>query len=794
MNTKTITAFLLASCSAVMARPGDLDRSFDPELRAWVAPDHVSLAADGRAWIGGGFDRGDAYSTGDLLKLGENGGVESEPALGYLKRIEPLFAAQFFYSAVQIGYPQSPELALPFLLAGGGFLLKGESGGWLRVNAAGRVLGKAFPDRLPGETISPQFERDGKLWVIRQFANNERVLERRLSTSGTLDNSFTQAADLPRDVNTAVSGPDGSVWVLAGDASSWFYVYDLYGTPRPVQRVFQLDPAGNLIGTEKRFQVARTMNLVAGPAGAFRLVYGADQSMWNYWPSPTTSHYQIEWYSAAGVLERSQNFGLPLFGTFVWAEAPDGSFVATDAVTRFSEDSPYYFIGNVPTLRRFRSDGAFDTTFISPGLVRSVKALPCGKWLIDGLRRIHADGSEDTSWSVPQLSTPAWVNNLQALSDGRILAGGNFATADGLVRNRLAIFRANGSVDPSFILDERIEEWRSIAVSGQAIYVVTNRPVAYGNNVCSNLVKLRLDGSLDESYEPQLAQMLWWSGGPISSLISLGGADNFIPIPLNAGATLPIFPVARPLNIDNVYQVTALAGGDILVQTSRNGGDIWNYGVYRLKSNGTADSAFRGDQAYYAYVLALADGGYVSGGVIHRADGSVRHNLNTDNFWLSPICEATSGILFREGSSFSSGKLTLWTPRGFASWFQAPALDWGKPVAAVSGELGMIYLSATLENGNAGIHRLLPNGRLDRTFRAPDFTQRERQYQRRWWKAEESGKSAFNVARNEIATPPLAILWQPGSRRLWTGGNFNMVDGQPRDGLARIQGGFFWNR
>jgi hypothetical protein len=82
MSIKTSAFWILASCSVMAAKPGDLDRSFDPELRAWVAPGHVTLAPNGQAWIGSSFDLGDGYSTGDWVRLGENGGVESEPVLG----------------------------------------------------------------------------------------------------------------------------------------------------------------------------------------------------------------------------------------------------------------------------------------------------------------------------------------------------------------------------------------------------------------------------------------------------------------------------------------------------------------------------------------------------------------------------------------------------------------------------------------------------------------------------------------------------------------------------------------
>ena len=89
MFTKTLFIWALA-CAVAAARPGDLDRNFSPELRAWVAPDHVTLAADGRAWIGGGFERANGFPLGDLVKLGTEGGVANEPRRGISQRKIPL--------------------------------------------------------------------------------------------------------------------------------------------------------------------------------------------------------------------------------------------------------------------------------------------------------------------------------------------------------------------------------------------------------------------------------------------------------------------------------------------------------------------------------------------------------------------------------------------------------------------------------------------------------------------------------------------------------------------------------
>lgn len=761
MRTQIFTIWM-AACALGAAGPGDLDRGFAPELRAWVAPEHVTVAADGRAWIGGGFDRADGRATGDLLRLGENGGVAGEPALGYLNRPTPFISINGS-TVAQYG----SRLADPFLLESGDFLLRGESGGWLRMGAAGNALGKAFRDRQAGEAITPQFEQAGKLWVIRQFVNGERILERRSSVNGTVDAVFARAAVLPRNVNAAVPGLDGSVWVLAGDGISGFD-FDGYGAAIPKQQVSQIDANGKPVGQPRVIAVPRMLGLVAGPEGTFRLTYGPDQSRWGYWPAPSSAAYKIEWYSATGGLERSKDFWLGLYESFAWAENPDGSLVATEGRVSVP-GSPLFFVGKGASLRRYGPDGVEDPAFLSPGRVRSVKAMAGGKWLIDGMRRLNADGSEDSLWKAPALSRPAVVQTLLPLPAGNVLAGGNFATVGGLVKNRLVVFRANGQVDPSFSPDERIEEWRSVAVAGNVVYVVTPGPVAYGDGFQSNLVKLRPDGTLDENFRPFLG-----------------------PVPFSGHLQQAV--IARPAAW--ATRVTGLAGGDLLVETYRGAGDVFQLGLVRLRADGSAAPGFQqaANTSVSGGTLALKNGGFISGGVFFRENGSVERDLTQADSTLVPLCECPAGVLFRSGDWFAEKRLALWTRNGFARGFRPPALDWSKPVVATSGERGTIYLAATMLNGPPSLHRLLPTGQIDRTFRGPVFESRERQSGRSWWKAEESGKVAFDpaLAANQIPLYSQSILWHPLTRSLWTGGDFNLVNGQPRDGLARVSGGFSW--
>lgn len=751
MRTTTLAA-LWATCAMAAAKPGDLDRDFDPELRAWVAPDMAAVSPDGRAWIGGGFDQGDGYSTGDLVRLGENGGVEDEPAQGYIRKT-PI--------AVPIGgLGLSLQAGKPFLLADGDFLLPGESGGWLWMNSAGGVVGKAFSDRLAGEEIIPQFERDGKLWVIRRSANGQRLLERRSATGGTLEGVFPH----PVNVKAAVPAPGGAVWILAGDDAPWFDFWN--GTP-PEQEILNLDENGNVLGKAKVFPGNRDLRLIAGPGESFRIEFGPDTSRWMFWPAPSFSVHTIEWYAADGLFERRKDFSVAPFRSLPWAENPAGALLVAP--------------GN-GTLQLFPAGETAGTSLPNHTHARSIHALPDGKWLVDGLYRLNADGGDDPSWSVPDLSAPAQVTALHPLPDGRMLAGGNFAMADGVVRNRLVVFRKNGTVDPSFIPDDRIGEWRSVAVTKNAIYGVTQEPVTYGAAIRSNLVKLGFNGALDESFAPLLPiELGLFSGGP---LIAVGPLPYPTPV-------LPLQPSPLLVPADNVAGVRALDGGCVLVETY-SGGEVADSTFYRLRADGTPDPDFRilRDRPRAFEVITRTDGGFVRGAVIYRKNGTVEKDLTREDIWLRPLCEWHGSVVFLEFDNRLHARLRLWSGNRWAAWFKAPALDNAHGVLATPGEFGTLYVSTIPANGRPSLLRLFPNGCIDRSFRPPAFGRRDRQHAGNWWTAEESGKVAFDPSTHETPAPPRTLMWHPATRKLWVGGEFNAVGGVPRDGLARLTAGF----
>ena len=119
---------------------------------------------------------------------------------------------------------------------------------------------------------------------------------------------------------------------------------------------------------------------------------------------------------------------------------------------------------------RLNSDGSLDAGFLEglPGLygyepprVYSVALQADGKVLIGGvftnvngvarnrLARLHSDGTVDTNFQ--GLSSPYdRVRAIIARDDGSVLIGGEFHFVNGLERNCIAQFRADGSLDDDF--------------------------------------------------------------------------------------------------------------------------------------------------------------------------------------------------------------------------------------------------------------------------------------------------------------------------------------------------------
>ncbi|HEX8247388.1 MAG TPA: hypothetical protein VF599_04325, partial [Pyrinomonadaceae bacterium] len=136
------------------------------------------------------------------------------------------------------------------------------------------------------------------------------------------------------------------------------------------------------------------------------------------------------------------------------AVQPDGKIVIGGNFTQLNGQSAQY-------LARVNPNGTIDTAFNAspPAAVRELDLQPDGKIVFtsaSSVFRVNANGSFDGSFSPAAFDNNGVLLNLlealQVLPSGKILVGGNFITANGAPRNRIARLNADGTLDTGFNL------------------------------------------------------------------------------------------------------------------------------------------------------------------------------------------------------------------------------------------------------------------------------------------------------------------------------------------------------
>lgn len=169
-------------------------------------------------------------------------------------------------------------------------------------------------------------------------------------------------------------------------------------------------------------------------------------------------------------------------------------------------------------IARLNDDGSLDTAF-DPGLgangvVYAIAAYPtntthAGKVLIAGdfasvngiprnrIARLNADGSVDATFD-PGTGADEAIRALAIQLDGRILIGGSFTSYNGTDLNRFARLNANGSVDPTFAPGVGANDTvTSITVQGDTRIVLGGQFTRCNGVTRNHVTRLNNDGTVD---------------------------------------------------------------------------------------------------------------------------------------------------------------------------------------------------------------------------------------------------------------------------------------------------------
>jgi len=238
-----------------------------------------------------------------------------------------------------------------------------------------------------------------------------------------------------------------------------------------------------------------------------------------------------------------------------------------------------------------------------------------------GVARFNADGTLDATFADPVLAplqvaiSPDGIYGLALQADGRIVIGGTFSSVNGVARNHIARLNADGSLDRTF--QEGMAGTDNMRV--YAVAIQSDGKILLGGNFKSvngvarnHFARLNADGSLDTTFldHPEWGEYLW----PSEIILQ---PDGKILINVDQVARLnpdgsvdTSFADGGPG--DGVASMALQPDGKILV------GYAYVANLTRLNANGSVDTSFSSGAGVGVASMALQpDGKILVGGVFN---------------------------------------------------------------------------------------------------------------------------------------------------------------------------------
>lgn len=482
-------------------------------------------------------------------------------------------------------------------------------------------------------------------------------------------------------------------------------------------------------------------------------------------------------------------------------------------------------------LARLEADGRLDPAFAPPlggggptgPTVYALAVQPDGRILLtgsfetvagqprDGLARLEPDGRLDKSFD-PGAGLNGGTGFALALEpDGRIWIGGNFARVDTVPTRSVARLEPNGRVDADFEAEVHWgeEPGQVFAVApapGGGVYVggrfdtVHEQPLAH-------LARLSPDGRPDPDFA--LRGELW--GGPETvfevlvtpegGVIAAGGFDSVGDLAraglvkvTPAGEVVESFdPGLQWTDTPRVHRVLRQPDGRLLVVGGFSKvGDQPRQGVARLRPDGPLDESFSSaGLRFEAEARVHALGREPSGALLVAGD------FERVNGWFQPGLAR----LLPDGQVDPQFKTGLSEPADIYAVARDAAGRW-----LLAGEFNRVG-----ETPCRNLARLLPDGQPDPTFVPPEinlpvlavaltpdggilaggwFTRVDQFRRLGLVRLLEDGSvdDAFDVRlESALSDPRVNALAVDEQGRIYVGGRFYLVNGQPRAHLARLQ-------
>ncbi len=290
--------------------------------------------------------------------------------------------------------------------------------------------------------------------------------------------------------------------------------------------------------------------------------------------------------AAAGEVDLSFDPGSGLDGSVgALALQPDGKILIAGNFTQVRGLAR-------PGLARLNPDGSGDSSFDPATGGFALVLQPDGKVLVGGAR-LHADGSLDTTFTLPLITGYDSISQSAAMAlqpDGRILIYGGFRAVGTTLRSGIARLNADGSLDESFLPDTSDNFYArvdAVTLQPDGKILIGGQSMTVDN---ASIARLNPDGSRDVSFN--------------------AGPDDFV-------SAVTLQPDGKVL-IGGLFQsVNGVARG----------------GFARLEANGALDPEFVPGAGTSGWTIAIAvqpDGKIITGRFSTGASGSKLARLYPD--------------------------------------------------------------------------------------------------------------------------------------------------------------------
>jgi len=224
--------------------------------------------------------------------------------------------------------------------------------------------------------------------------------------------------------------------------------------------------------------------------------------------SGSTSNYVVR-LNLDGSIDNTFNIGTGFNNiTKCVVPQPDGKLLIGGFFTSYSGDT------SATRIVRLNSDGSVDKTFSGAtstilsstvydiSLQSDGKMILCGVMTLKRIERLNPDKSYDVSFNTTigvGFNALTYMSSVQ--SDGKIVVGGDFTTFSGVTSNRIIRLNSDGSIDNTFNIGTGFNNgvYFVSALSDGKIMVGGNF-TSYNGTSVNRIVRLNSDGSIDNTF------------------------------------------------------------------------------------------------------------------------------------------------------------------------------------------------------------------------------------------------------------------------------------------------------